>query len=149
MAGDWFTENAPPVAPATVPATVPTATPASSAPAVAPTADWFTQNQPPPPEPSPFEKAGRAFWEGLGMPTMIDLASGDEARAKHALTTLGQGILGELPRAGQSLVEFGKALGRGDWTMAGYHAAGAVPFIGAPVQQVGQDIARGDPAAAF
>src|SRR5262249_3997186 len=109
----------------------------------------FTQNQPPPPEPSPFEKAGRAFWEGLGMPTMIDLASGDEARAKHALTTLGQGILGELPRAGQSLVEFGKALGRGDWTMAGYHAAGAVPFIGAPVQQVGQDIARGDPAAAF
>lgn len=101
-----------------------------------------------PPEMSPFEKAGRAFWEGLGMPTMLDLASGDEARAKHALTTLGQGILSELPRAGQSLVDFGKAIGRGDWTMAGYHAAGAVPFIGAPVQQVGQDIARGDPAAA-
>src|SRR5262245_12729920 len=101
----------------------------------------------PPPEISPFEKAGRAFWEGLGMPTMIDLASGDEARAKHALTTLGQGILGELPRAGQELTEFGRAIDRGDWTMAGYHAAGAVPFFGAPVQQMTQDVMRGDPAA--
>src|SRR5215831_7286974 len=103
MAGDWFSENAPTAAPVTIPAPAPTS-PASATPSVAPTVDWFTQNQPPPPEPSPFEKAGRAFWEGLGMPTMLDLASGDEARAKHALTTLGQGILGELPRAGQSLV---------------------------------------------
>jgi len=103
-----------------------------------------------PPEPSPIEKAGKAFYEGSGLSALVELASGDDERVRRVLTGAAQGIAaepgrvwGEIKNLGQALVDPTKSTAD-----VAYHMAGAVPLLGAPVQQVAQDIQRGDPASA-
>lgn len=107
-----------------------------------------------PPEPSPISKAGRAFWESVGGPALVDIAGGLTGtperleRAKQALAGVAQGfaqepgrVLGELARTGQAMLNL-------DVPGTAYHLAGAVPLLGAPAQQIAQDLASGDPARA-
>jgi len=115
---------------------------------------------PKPPEASPVAKAGKAFAEGLGLPALLDIMAGAnrygtpqeiaarQDRQKAALQGIVQGIAGEPGRVWDELARTGDAMLKGDLTGTAYHLAGAVPFMGAPAQQVAQDVQRGDPAAA-
>ena len=147
---DWFASNAPPA-------------PAPAASSTAPTTDWFTSNAPsaqatPPPEPSPWQKAGTAFVQGLGLPALADVAkgawglvTGDPAAIERGYRTaenISQGVLGEPGRVVTEAQKFHEAVAQGDRRQAAYHAMGAVPLVGSQVQQIATDIERGDPAAA-
>jgi hypothetical protein len=124
---------------------------------------WERNYAAPPPEPSPLEKAGQAFYQGIGGPKLLDIAkgvlgeiTGDQAAiegGKQALGTLvqgaAQGLVNEPARVGGELQQFGESLGQGNLQEAAHHVVGAAPLIGPGLQQVGQDIQRGDPAAAF
>ena len=114
----------------------------------------------PPPEPSPIAKAGKAFAEGLGLPALLDILrasnrygtpQGVAARGERGMAAaqgIVQGIAGEPARVWDELSRTGESMLKGDLAGTAYHLAGAVPILGAQAQQVGQDIARGDPAAA-
>jgi hypothetical protein len=114
----------------------------------------------PPPEPSPLAKAGKAFAEGLGLPALLDILRASNrygtpqevaARGERGIAAaqgIVQGIAGEPARVWDELSRTGESMFKGDLAGTAYHLAGAVPILGAQAQQVGQDIARGDPAAA-
>src|SRR5678816_699322 len=144
---DWFAENAPKAAAMPPPAS----------------GDWFAQNapaSPKPAEPSPIAKAGKAFFEGLGVPALLDIIAASNRygtpqeiaarseKQKTALQGIVQGIAGEPGRVWDELSRTGESMLKGDLGGTAYHLAGAVPFVGAPAQQVAQDVQRGDPAAA-
>src|SRR5262245_25253611 len=117
---DWFQENAPTVGSAPLSATAPQAA------AAPPTgADWFTQNAP---VVSPWEKAGKAFVEGLGVQTLMDILGATSrdpkriAKGSETLKAVGKGLLaepgrvmGELGQTVQSLWNMGSRFGEGDF----------------------------------
>lgn len=147
---DWFAENAPAAAPPIPPPVSRPVTPAPPAPAQ----DWFATNAPKPPEPSPIAKTAAAFWEGIGGQALTDLlggASRDPKRAQKALDAfkaIVTGIAAEPGRIAGETVNTGASMLKGDLSGTAFHLAGMVPFLGAPAQQVGMDVDRGDPAAA-
>ena len=111
----------------------------------------------PPPQPSPVAKAGGAFWEGIGGPQWApivkalsnpSLSNPDAPDALAAVWNMAKGLAAEPGRVWNELGNTGAAMLKGDPLGAAYHLAGSVPFLGAPAQQVSQDLQRGDPAAA-
>ncbi len=111
---------------------------------------WEVTYQKPkaPAQPSPIERAGKAFYEGSGLSALVDLASGDDERVKRVLTGTAQGIAAEPGRVWGELTNLGQSMIKGDFPGMAYHAAGAVPMLGAPAQQIAQDVQRGDYASA-
>src|SRR5262245_5377984 len=98
------------------------------------------QREAKPAEASPVLKAGRAFWEGIGGPQIMDIATGLWAgpghaeRARQAIAGLAQGVAAEPGRVAGELAHAGQAMLNLDVPGTAYHLAGAVPFLGAPAQ---------------
>lgn len=93
--------------------------------------------------------AGKAFWEGIGGQQVMDMlggASRDPARAQKAKETFQgvvQGLANEPSRVWEELKQSGAAMTRGDVPGAAQHMGGAVPILGAPAEQVAQDVGEG------
>jgi hypothetical protein len=108
-----------------------------------------------PKESHPLADLGNAFWEGIGGKALMDVmggASRTPEASKKAIDTakaMVQGVVNEPARVWGELSETGKSLVNGDPRAAAYHAAGAVPIVGAPAQQVSQDFSNGDYAKGF
>src|SRR5215471_793820 len=96
-----------------------------------------------PPEQSPLSKAASAFWQGIGGQAAVDIlggASRDPARAQRATETvkgLVEGIRAEPGRVWRELSGLGQSMLNLDVPGMAWHAAGAMPLLGAPAQQVG------------
>lgn len=98
---------------------------------------------------------GGSFWEGVGGKALSDIvmgASRNPEAGKKAVDTakaLVQGMANEPARIWGQLSETGKSMLHGDVAGAAYHAAGSVPLVGAPAQQVAHDFDNGDYAKGF
>lgn len=111
-----------------------------------------------PEEPSSLQKVGTAFWQGIGGPTLVDIgkgvagyATGDEAAVQkgfEAAHNVVQGFAQEPGRIRRELEGTVQGFREGDPGAIAYHAAGAIPMFGSGVQQVADDVARGDYDAA-
>ena len=104
----------------------------------------------------PLARAGQAFYEGVKTPVEIAKGiwgeiTGDQPAIERGRQALGNYVMGigqEPRRIAQELEQTGQAIREGDLPGIAYHTAGAVPFFGAGTQQVADDLARGDYAAA-
>jgi hypothetical protein len=108
-----------------------------------------------------LQKAGAAFQQGAG--PLIDVAKGVWGevtgnqpaieQGKQALgnivTGIGPALVKEPARIGGEMVQAAQAIGQGNLQEAAHHVVGATPLVGPAMQQVGQDVQRGDPAAAW
>src|ERR1700722_9589376 len=108
-----------------------------------------------PAQPSALSRAGSAFWEGLGGPTISNIVHvalhGDQDSADQvtaAVKGVVNGLKGEPARVWSELSDTGKAMLAGHLADATYHLAGAVPLIGPGAQRVGQDAQQGNYAEA-
>jgi hypothetical protein len=96
-----------------------------------------------------------AFLEGSGGKALLDMMAGANRTPEGAKKTLDtvksfiQGIAAEPGRVWNELSETGRSMLKGDIPAAAYHAAGSVPLVGAPAQQVGRDFENGDYARGF
>lgn len=135
--GDWFTSNAP-------------ATTGAK-----PAGDWFAQNAPAPPKPETnhLKDALHALWEWTGKPALalagpaIPGLNGPDSSEKSLNTLKGmiQGLANEGPRILDQLDKAGTELFRkGNFERFAHHVAGAAPVVGAPVQQIGSEVEKGE-----
>jgi hypothetical protein len=98
---------------------------------------------------------GDAFWEGVGGKAVMDMMAGASRtkegaeKTKETAKALIQGLAAEPGRVWGELSATGQAMLTGDLPGAAYHAAGSVPMVGAPAQQVAQDFSNGDYARGF
>jgi hypothetical protein len=108
-----------------------------------------TDRAPAPQQPSAASRAAGAYSEGTGLTLLRDLMAGASRtkegaeKTKAAFTTLVEGIKSEPARVLSELSEMGRSMLNLDLKGTAYHAAGSVPLVGAPAQQVGKDVAEG------
>src|SRR5262245_1696178 len=107
-----------------------------------------------PPEPSPLSKTATAFMEGSK--PLIDMMSLIQAghdpvsaiQAGQTVKDIALTLWNERGRWWREVKQAVQSAQRGDVAATQQHTAGAIPLLGPAIQQIQQDIRRGDPAAA-